>query len=167
MTDASLTWQALVQKLGLQPHPEGGYYREVFRSQNTIHINGQPRSAATSIYYLLGKGNYSAWHQLDADETWYFLAGQPLLLHVLTDDGALTTCQLGNVLSDEAAVSQYTVPAGRWFAAELAQDSTFALLACNVAPAFEFSAFKLATASDLTAARKRQGSWVDRLLKKT
>ena len=165
MTKAATPWEALVQQLNLQPHPEGGYYREVFRSRNSVQFGQQSRDASTSIYYLLNKGNYSAWHKIDADETWYFLAGQPLLLHQLSETGELISCQLGNALTNKGVVFQTAVPSGRWFAAELAEQSDFALVACSVAPAFEFSTFQIATISDLAAARQRHGGWLDRLLK--
>lgn len=73
-------WQTLVEHLNLQPHPEGGYYRETFRSDRQISFNGDMRSTATAIYYLLAQGAYSAWHRIDADESWYFHAGCPLVL---------------------------------------------------------------------------------------
>jgi predicted cupin superfamily sugar epimerase len=84
-------WRALVARLSLQPHPEGGYYRETFRSDQRVSCHGGRRSAATSIYYLLADGACSAWHRIDADETWYFHAGGVLALHVLSPNGAMTT----------------------------------------------------------------------------
>src|SRR5690625_613284 len=108
-------WQGLVDQLDLQPHPEGGFYREVFRSDKTLPFNGRARPVSTSIYYLLAAGNYSAWHQIDADETWYFLAGQALQLYVLSEDGQLNTHRLGNPLTQENVVFQLTAKAGHWF----------------------------------------------------
>lgn len=158
-------WRTLVAQLGLQPHPEGGYYRETFRSNQQVSCGTGQRSAATSIYYLLADGAWSAWHRIDADETWYFHAGGALALHVLSPDGALTTHLLGNPLEDADTVFQATVPAGCWFAGELADSNGFALVGCVVAPAFEFSGFELARASDMQAAIHRHGEWVRRLLK--
>lgn len=158
-------WRALVMRLGLQPHPEGGYYRETFRSDQRVSCHGSPRSAATSIYYLLADGACSAWHRIDADETWYFHAGGVLALHVLSPGGAMTTHLLGNPLEDADTVFQATVPAGDWFAAELADPDGFALVGCVVAPGFEFSGFDLARARDMQAAVRRHGEWVRRLLK--
>lgn len=157
-------WQDLINHLDLQPHPEGGFYREVFRSEQEVDFNGQSRRAATSIYYLLSQGDYSAWHCIDADETWYFLAGQPLQLHVLSEEGGLTTRLLGNPLIQGGATFQHTVTAGCWFAAEPAPDSDYALVACSVAPGFEFEGFRLATERDLALAAQRHGAWLKRLL---
>src|SRR5690606_2165489 len=75
--ESSPAWRSLVEALGLQPHPEGGYYRETFRSATRVEFNGMARSAGTSIYYLLTEGATSAWHRLDADEVWYVHAGGP------------------------------------------------------------------------------------------
>jgi len=157
-------WHDLITHLDLQPHPEGGFYREVFRSNQTVMVNGQARSASTSIYYLLNQGAYSAWHRIDADETWYFLAGQTLKLYMLAQDGSLTTCLLGHPLVDQGASLQLTVAAGYWFAAEPTPNADYTLVACNVAPGFEFDGFELATPQDLAGAVKRHGKWLKRLL---
>lgn len=114
------SWKALVAALELQPHPEGGHYREVFRSDFGVEAGGMPRSAGTSIYYLLAEGAYSAWHRIDADEIWYFHAGGPLALHVLHAGGDLVTHFLGDPLRHAQAALQAVVPRGCWFAAELA-----------------------------------------------
>lgn len=159
-------WQALVQNLDLQPHPEGGYYRETFRSDQQVPFKGGMRSAATVIYYLLAQGAYSAWHRIDADETWYFHAGRPMALHVLSVEGVLSTHRLGNPIERAGVVFQATVPAGCWFAAELLEPDEFALLSCSVAPGFEFSGFELAGAADMDEAVQRHGEWVRRLLVK-
>lgn len=156
--------QALIDTLGLQPHPEGGHFREVFRSTTPITHNGGPRSAATSIYYLLAEEAFSAWHRIDADEIWYFHAGGPLALHVLRRDGTLVTHLLGNPLTHNGAVFQAVVPAGCWFAAELPESHSYALVGCAVAPGFEFSGFELAGETDMAAAITQHGEWVRRLV---
>jgi predicted cupin superfamily sugar epimerase len=158
-------WRALVTTLKLAPHPEGGYFREVFRSECAVSLQDQRRSAGTSIYYLLAEGAVSAWHRIDADEIWYFHAGGPLALHVLEPDGTLSTHRLGNPLTDPGTRFQAVVPAGRWFAAELEDPAAFGLVGCAVAPGFEFSGFELATADDLAPAIRQHGDLVRRLLK--
>lgn len=158
-------WKSVVAELGLQPHPEGGYYREVFRSAQAVQARNTPRSAGTSIYYLLAEGACSAWHRIDADEVWYFHAGAPLALHVLQSDGELLTHRLGDPLRDAGSVFQATVPAGCWFAAELTGTGGFALVSCAVMPGFEFSGFELATKTDMSDAICRHGGWIRRLLK--
>lgn len=161
---AARPWQTLISALDLQPHPEGGHYREVFRSQQTVVFNDVNRCAGTSIYYLLAEGAFSAWHRIDADETWYFHAGSTLALHVLQPNGELVTYRLGNPLTHEGTVFQAEVPAGHWFAAELIEPDDFALVGCAVAPGFEFSGFELADETILADAILRHGKAVERLL---
>ncbi|MBV6274128.1 cupin domain-containing protein [Alcaligenaceae bacterium CGII-47] len=166
MLEKTKYWQTLVEHLNLQPHPEGGYYRETFRSDQQIPFNGGMRCASTVIYYLLAPGAYSAWHRIDADETWYFHTGCPVSVHVLSAQGDVLTHRLGNPIEHAGAVFQATVPAGRWFAAELSEPDDFALLSCSVAPGFEFSGFELAGAADMDDAAQQHGEWVTRLLVK-
>lgn len=158
--------QSLIIALGLQPHPEGGYYREVFRSGLQVSFKGAARSAGTSIYYLLAQGAYSAWHRIDADEVWCFHAGGVLNLHVLLPDGDWLTHHLGDPLRHPGAVYQAVAPAGCWFAAELANPDDFVLTACQVAPGFEFAGFQMASQADLADAIARHGDAVRRLLVK-
>jgi predicted cupin superfamily sugar epimerase len=146
----------LVERLGLMPHPEGGYYRETHRDSARVARLGPDdartaqaaRAASTAIYYLLCDGAYSAWHRIDADEVWHFYAGGPLDIHMLDEAGRLSTCRLGDALAHAEARFQVAVPAGYWFAAECAAapagDERFAFVGCTVAPGFEFSAFELA-----------------------
>lgn len=159
-------WSLLIATLGLEPHPEGGYYREVFRSSASVELGGTSRSAATSIYYLLTDGAVSAWHRLDADEIWYFHAGGPLALHVLQPNGELITHRLGNPLADANTQFQAVVPAGHWFAAEPENPDYFCLVGCAVAPGFEFAGFQLASEHGLAGAIKRYGEPVRKLLKR-
>lgn len=158
------SWHALVAALGLEPHPEGGHYRELFRSKQTVSYRDTQRSAGTSIYYLLAQGAYSAWHRIDADETWYFHAGTPLAIHVIDPNSDLITHYLGNPLEQPGAAFQVMVPAGHWFAAELTHADNFALVGCAVAPGFEFSGFELANEAAIAAAITRHGAWIRRLL---
>lgn len=151
---ADTTADRLIHALGLQPHPEGGHFRETYRSTESVRCSdGRIRSASTAIYYLLRGGDYSAWHRIRSDELWHFHAGTPLEVHVLTDDGKLVTHRLGNPLEYPGAVFQAMVPANHWFAAERVSSGPedFSLLGCTVAPGFEFSEFELAEASDLAA----------------
>ncbi|MGB6006498.1 cupin domain-containing protein [Castellaniella sp.] len=158
------SFRALIAALDLQPHPEGGHYREVFRSGLQVPFLGAQRSAGTSIYYLLAQGAYSAWHRIDADEIWCFHAGGLLDLHVVLPDGGLRTHRLGDPLTQPGAVYQAAVPAGCWFAAKLADPDDFVLAGCVVAPGFEFSGFQLAGEADLADVIGRHGDWVRRLL---
>jgi len=165
MSDATAR-QALVDSLGLQPHPEGGYYRETFRSGLQVPFGGEPRAAATSIYYLLAEGAYSAWHRIDADETWYFHAGTTAIaLHVLSPDGGLSTHRLGDPLTHAGAVFQVSIEAGRWFAAELQDTRGYVLAGCSVSPGFEFRGFELARPEDIQPAAELHGDWLLHLLR--
>lgn len=160
-------WRTIVRTLALKPHPEGGYYREVFRSPTYVTTGAHVRSSGTSIYYLLAEGAFSAWHRIDADEVWYFHSGEGIHLHVLYADGRLITHHLADPSHHSGAVFQATVPAGSWFAAELAQADGHALVSCAVMPGFEFSGFELATEADMSDAIQRHGEWLRKLLSAT
>jgi len=136
----------IIQQFDLQPHPEGGFYRRTYCSDERITRagSGTQRHASTGIYYLLHDHAYSAWHRIDADEMWHFYAGDPLLIHALDKHGACTTQRLGNMLHQPDAVFQCVVPAGCWFAAEREGSQGYSLVGCTVAPGFEFDTFELA-----------------------
>lgn len=153
MPPAFATASELIAGLQLQAHPEGGYFRETYRSADQIvrANDGQTRSAATAIYYLLCDGAHSSWHRIKSDEVWHFYAGAPLLVHVLNPDGSLSTLRLGNAMTHDEVVFQAVVAAGLWFAAECADPAGFALVGCTVAPGFEYSEFELADGEALLA----------------
>ncbi|MDR5856703.1 cupin domain-containing protein [Caballeronia sp. LZ062] len=157
--------QALVARLDLQPHPEGGYFRETYRANQRVTRDSEndPRSASTAIYYLLCDGAHSAWHRIRSDEVWHFHAGDPLFVHVLDANGALTTHTLGNMLLHKDAVFQAVVHAGHWFAAECSVASGASLVGCTVAPGFEFSEFELADCDDLKARYSQHHELIERL----
>lgn len=128
--------QAIIDRFGLQPHPEGGFYREVYRDTPT---NGG-RGSVTSIYYLLCAGDQSHWHRVvDATEIWSWHGGAPLELCLSTDGQTTTTAVLG--LSD-GQQPQAVVPVGAWQSARSLGDWT--LVGCQVAPAFDFAGFEMA-----------------------
>ncbi|CAG4915944.1 cupin domain-containing protein [Paraburkholderia saeva] len=141
----------LIRQFDLQPHPEGGFYRETYRSTAEVarKDSAKTRSASTAIYYLLADGAHSAWHRIRSDEVWHFYAGEPLYVHVLDERGHLTSHRLGNALVHADAVFQVVVPAGQWFAAECVDPASYALVGCTVAPGFEFSEFELASVDAL------------------
>ena len=139
----------------LKPHPEGGWYREVYRSAETLSADSLParyqvpHCFATSIYFLLESHDFSAFHRIRSDETWHFYMGSPVTLYILTPDGNLTKVILGNRIEDEQ-VLQYTIMHDCWFAARVLMDTSFSLVGCAVSPGFEFSDFELADRSTLT-----------------
>jgi len=138
MNDFSgLTASEIIARLGLQPHPEGGHYRETFRDARTIEDG---RAASTAIYFLLARGETSHWHRVDAVEIWHYHAGDALKLRIADDSGE-RTIQLGaNLVAGEQP--QAIVPAHAWQAAESTGDWT--LVSCTVAPGFDFKTFELA-----------------------
>jgi len=131
--------EAIIAALKLEPHPEGGHFRETFRDPRQI----DGRSAGTAIYYLLRRGERSHWHRVDAAEIWHFYAGDPFVLRIAEDGDSAIDHILG---SDLAAGQrpQIVVPAGAWQSAESRGDWT--LVGCTVSPGFEFSGFEMAPA---------------------
>jgi predicted cupin superfamily sugar epimerase len=125
--------------LELSPHPEGGWYRETWRAPPPAVAGG--RGAGTAIYYLLGAGEESRWHRVDADELWHFYAGAPLMLRTSADGGGVRTVVLGTRLA-EGQRPQVAVPAGTWQAARPL--GRWTLVGCTVSPAFDFAGFELA-----------------------
>jgi predicted cupin superfamily sugar epimerase len=138
-------------KLSLQPHPEGGFYRETYRSSATLHIEPQNgvRHVSTAIYFLLENEGKSHFHRIKSDELWFFHEGSTIELYCLSAHGA-RCIRLGKNI-EQGEQLQATVPAGTWFAACLAEPNGFALVSCTVAPGFDFSDFELATQSELLA----------------
>lgn len=141
--------QDLIHHLQLRPHPEGGYYRETYRSaQGLTTPENQARSVSTAIYFLLEDANKSHFHRIKSDELWFFHQGQPLEI-ILIQDGQPRTILLGLDLAS-GAVPQAVIPAGTWFAARVQHESGFGLVSCTVAPGFDFADFELAERAALT-----------------
>ena len=130
---------ALIERLALVPHPEGGWYRELYRSALRVQGPRGERAALTSIYFLLEPGQVSRWHVVAAEEAWHFYAGSPLELFIYEPGArALRRERLGDVQGGAEPVS--VVPAGCWQAARPL--AGYALLGCTVAPGFEFADFR-------------------------
>lgn len=138
-----------IENLNLQPHPEGGYFREAYRSEEVIPQHALPdrfagdRAFSTCIYYLLNRKQYSAFHAIQQDEVWHFYEGSPLTLHILNPNEAYTSVKLGRD-PDVGESLQAVVRAGNWFAAAVNNTQSYSLVACTVAPGFDFPDFKLA-----------------------
>ena len=143
-----------IEKLQLEPHPEGGYYRQTYRADVIISREALPqgfggaRAAATAIYFLIEGKNFSAFHRLCSDELWHFYAGSPLLVHVIDPSGKYSMQSLGNE-PDLGQHFQAVVPAGCWFASHVADWQSWALVGCTVAPGFDFADFEIGKRSDL------------------
>jgi hypothetical protein len=139
-----MTSHFYINHFSLLPHPEGGYYKETFRSEKSFQFEGfeEERSICTSIYFLLEKGQTSSLHRIKSDEIWYFHDGQTLEIIEIDSNGNETIIRLGkDILNGE--VLQHVVPAGIWFGARLAAHSEFCLVGCQVSPGFDFKDFEL------------------------
>jgi predicted cupin superfamily sugar epimerase len=164
----SVSAQALVQQFNLERHPEGGYYRETYRSGETIGQSALParfaadRAVATAIYFLVEQGNFSAFHRIKSDECWHFYAGESLYVHVLHPAGEYELIRLGADIA-EGEVFQAVVPAGAWFASETSPGGSFSFVGCTVAPGFDFADFELAAAGSLASEFPAQAALISRL----
>lgn len=164
MPDAQ-TW---IDRLDLEAHPEGGYYRETYRTENQIseaelpdRFDG-PRNVAALIYFLLPGDVFSALHRIRQDEVWHFYAGAPLTLHQIGPDGSYTTCTLGRALETGQQLHS-VVPAGAWFGATVTDASRYALVGCTTAPAFDFADFEMADPETLLDRHPEHGDLIKRL----
>jgi len=134
---SDLTAEAIVARLGLAPHPEGGWYRETW-----AEACAEGRPAGTAIYYLLAEGQRSHWHKVDATEIWHFYAGAPLaLMRAARDEGPAETLLLGPDLAG-GETPQAIVPPLYWQAAR--STGAWSLVGCTVSPGFRFEGFTLA-----------------------
>jgi len=164
MPDAQ-TW---IDRLDLEAHPEGGYYRETYRTDESIPVGALPdrfdgaRDVAALIYFLLPGDSFSALHRIRQDEAWHFYAGAPVTLHQIAPDGAYTTSTLGRAV-DSGQRLHTVVPAGTWFGATVAEDDGYALVGCTTAPAFDFADFELADRAALTDAYPQHRGLIERL----
>ncbi|MGC4100730.1 cupin domain-containing protein [Ferruginibacter sp.] len=148
------TIEQLIQHYDLLPHPEGGWYKETYRSEGAVASNALPasfsgdRAFCTAIYFLLDRGNFSAFHRIKSDECWHFYTGGALEIFVIHPEGKLEIIRLG---SDTACgeIFQYVVPAHCWFASRPAAGTAFSLVGCTVSPGFDFEDFELANAAAL------------------
>jgi uncharacterized protein len=153
----------LVATLQLQPHPEGGFYRELFRSSARVQpSDARPaRSALTSIDFLLGRGQFSAWHRVASDEVWHLLEGGPLRLWLMAPGGERIDCvELGSV--DGQHMPRHVVDAGWWQAAEPL--GAYAYVGATVAPGFDFNDFSFLRKDAAVASLSRLAPELERLL---
>lgn len=140
---------ALKKELGLAPHPEGGFFRETYRSEETAGPGLLPerfpgeRSFSTAIYFLLSRGDFSAFHRIKSDEIWHFYSGSTIIIHMIFPDGRLVQKKLGRRPYREESF-QLVVQRGCWFAAGLENENTYALVGCTVSPGFDFGDFEIA-----------------------
>jgi predicted cupin superfamily sugar epimerase len=133
----------IIDLLGLKPHREGGYYKQVYKSPLTISIDHSLRSLSTSIYYLLESHDFSCWHRLKADEIWHFYCGGKAVIYQINPQGELSSIFLGNLLEHPNTYPQCLIPANTWFAAKVLTPDSFIFVGCSVSPGFEYDDFEV------------------------
>ncbi len=144
----------LIEHLDLQPHPEGGFYKEVYRSAECIPTSALAdkyigdRNVCTSIYFMLTSETFSAFHKINQDEIWHFYQGTPIELHIISPQGEHQKIMIGHAF-EKGEIPQVVVPAHHWFAAKVFEENSFSLVGCTVAPGFDFRDFELAKENQL------------------
>jgi predicted cupin superfamily sugar epimerase len=161
--DSPIAQQKLIKELQLKPHPEGGWYAEVFRDSRLIQAKSstgaeKSYSAGTGIYFLLDGTTFSAFHRIGAAEGWHFYAGTGITIYCIHASGELETILLG-----PNGPFQAWIPANTWFASKVEQSDGFALCGCTVAPGFEFSEFELAKSAKLLEQFPQHRSYITAL----
>lgn len=148
--------EELISKLGLQPHPEGGYFKETYRSPDIIshqelgkNYSGE-RNVSTCIYFLLTSDMFSAFHKINQDEIWHIYEGSPIELHTISENGNHSKYLIGADFSSNQT-PQLVVHGGNYFAAKIPKKDAYALVGCTVAPGFDFEDFELPSRQELTA----------------
>jgi predicted cupin superfamily sugar epimerase len=164
-----LTAADLIRQLALTKHPEGGWYRETYRSDETIKADALPdrftgkRSFSTAIYFLLQSGDISALHRIKSDEIWHYHSGVPLTVHVITPQGRYLPSFLGSDIASGDSF-QCVVPAGSWFGAEVSGEG-YSIVGCTVSPGFDFSDFEMGNRETLMQQFPEQAEIILRLTK--
>ncbi len=157
-----------IKKLNLLAHPEGGYYRETYRSEELIPHKALPdrfpaeRNFSTGIYFLLEKQHFSAFHKIKSDEMWHFYAGDPLEVIAINALGELTITTIGNNLEQQQWL-QHVVLANTYFASRVKQGGSFALAGCTVAPGFDLQDFEMVSRQTLTSLYPQHASIIAQL----
>ena len=158
----------LIQQYNLEPHPEGGWYKQSYKSKEQIAATALPerfsgdRAFSTAIYFLLEQGDFSAFHRIKSDECWHFYSGDPLLIYIIDQDGELKIISVGNDFK-EGQSFQYVVPANCWFASRPAPGSEYCFVGCTVSPGFEFEDFELANLTGLSAIYPKHKKIIEQL----
>jgi len=158
----------IIKLLDLQPHPEGGFFRETYRSSETIRRGALPprygssRNLSTAIYYLLTPDSFSMLHRVKSDELFHFYLGDPVTMLQLHPGGRAETITLGQDVAAGRRL-QVVVPAGVWQGSFLSDGGRFALMGCTVAPGFDFDDFELGERKELIAQYPDHAALIERL----
>lgn len=160
----------IIEHLKLIPHPEGGFYKETFRSEGSIskselgeYYSGA-RSYSTAIYFLLTSDSFSAFHRINQDEFWHHYDGAAINVHVIDPEGNYSCTRVGKDMKN-GEVPQFVVKGGCWFASEVSDNSPFSLVGCTVSPGFDFDDFELAERESLIEAYPIHAEIISRLTK--
>lgn len=160
--------QYWIDRLGLRRHPEGGYYRETYRSTESVareHLPerfGGDRALSTAILFLLPANEFSAFHRIKQDEVWHFYDGSALTIHVIDPRNEYRTIELGRDIEHGESL-QAVVEAGCLFGARIEGDGPYALVGCTVAPGFDFQDFEMPGREELLARYPQHGDIIERL----
>lgn len=160
--------QQLIEQYELQPHPEGGYYKRTYCSDELMKAASLPerfagdRYFSTAIYFLLEGKQFSAFHRIQSDELWHFYAGDGLHIYVIHPDGRTELLQLGSEISNGSSF-QHVVKAGCWFASKPVTENGFAFVGCTVAPGFDFADFEMAEKNELLNLFPQHREWIQEL----
>ncbi len=155
-----------IRKFNLKKHPEGGYFREVYRSGEIILGEHLPkrfksyRNFSTAIYFLLEGKQFSAFHLLQSDELWHFYDGSTVVIYIIDQNGKLSNKKIGR---EENSKFQIAIKKNNWFAAELENKRSFALVGCTVSPGFDFADFKLGKRAELVKQFPKHKKLIERL----
>jgi len=158
----------IIKKLELLPHPEGGFFKETYRSGGIISAdNLDPiyqgeRNYSTCIYFLLTSDTFSAFHKIHQDEIWHFYSGSPIHIHEISNDGVYSKTMLGNHI-ENGEIPQHVVTGGSWFGATVIRDNDYALVGCTVAPGFDFQDLELAVRDELIVSFPQHKDIITRL----
>ena len=159
-----------IKKLALEKHPEGGYFKEIYRSQEKISKASLParfsgdRNFSTCIYFLLKKQDFSSFHKIQQDELWHFYEGSTLQMHFIDLTGNYHSIRLGRNL-EQGEQMQYTVPSHTWMAAEVIDKTSYSLIGATVSPGFDFADFEMPTAETLINQYPQHKKIISRLTK--
>lgn len=151
----------LVKKLELEKHPEGGYFKQTYRSDTTVNVKGYdgPRNIATAIYYLLAGDEFAAFHKIRSDEIWHHYVGGTVTLYAIDGDGKLSKVKIGR------ETPQAVIKANTWFAAALDSKRSYCLLGCTVSLGFDYRDWELGRRDGLLKAYPQHGRIIERYIK--
>ena len=157
-----------VKKLKMDPHPEGGYFKETYKSGESVKAEHLPerfpgdRAFSTAIFFLLEGKQVSKFHRIRSEEVWHFYEGSPVVIYYFDEAGELKELLLGNN-PDNGELPQRVVPAGVWFGAALLDTDSYMLCGCTVSPGFDFMDFELGSREDLLKAYPGYSSIIEKL----